>query len=1778
MRKVKKWLALLVATMLALQPLAFPVSAAPADDVAPPEAWGPIPTETQLQYHEEELSAFIHFGVNTFTGVEWGNGRENPNVFHPTGLDTDQWVKALKDAGFERIIMIGRHHDGFCLWNSDYTTQDVASSTDFQATQAARGQSGDVLEELSKSCTKYDMDMGFYLSPWDANNPTYGYGSGTDEETDSNGDYNEYYMNQLREVLGNPKYGNNGKFVEVWMDGAKGSGAAAQHYKFQEWFDLIEELQPGAVVFSPYGSTIRWIGNESGKAGDPCWSKLDQQRQRNYYDTYGGDEAAYLNSGDPNGDIWSIGECDVSLTSGWFWKSGKQPKSMEELTDIYFKSVGRGQPLLLNVPPDTTGVLPQDFVDRVAELGETIRDTFRTDLTKQDGVTAEATAVRGNSPDYAASNVLDDNADTYWTMDDGQTTGSITIDLGGTKLFDIVSIEEYIKLGQRISEFTVDVHTDSGWKEFGSGYTIGAKRLVRSTPVRADQVRINITGSQAVPLIENVGVFKAEGAFEQESVMPEGLSMIDDREFARSGNWNLETIDGVNETGMWANPGAEASFTFTGTKAWIVGTKDPNHGTMDVYVDGDLVATPNAYQPNRALKQILYTTDDLPYGEHTVRMVCKNKATGLDAAFVLDNQGAGMFEIDPASYTVNEAGTQDVTIKRVGGTDGEVTVDFQTAPDTAVHGRHYNDVSKTVTFEDGQDTATVTVEAIENTEVTGDLRFYAEIVNPGGGAILGFNTRADVIIKDNDLVDKNALKTALDAANAENEGWYTPATWEAFAQAREEAQAVYDNPDATGEQVGTALTNLQNAQEALEPRAAYTAEDPFVLPRTSEGTKLAEAEFFTLVPISGDKYVRIEEDDGASNGKKVGWMEPGNVIKLPYVAPNAGTYTVNCRYQSGRLSEATANTINWSGEHIQSGSVSVYGDSSAPYKEIQFDLVITEPGAGELVITADSHAGPNLDKFEFTAKDLLANTYTITASAEEHGIITPSGAVSVEEGDSQTFTMTADRGYEVADVLVDGQSAGAVSSYTFEDVAGDHTIVVSFRAMDHYGENNPVVLNQDATPVHVEAELLEFGGEGALVEENSYASGGKAVGWLGNCGDHGNAWLNLWVEVPADGVYDITLSCMAGAPNVLYYENLDKTIAGSISCENTYPNFAEQTIQVELKKGVDRLKFYNDETSTANLDKFTITAVQPELSVISVTNPEPQTVAYGTPFAELNLPETVEVALSDGSTADAAVAWEEDGYQPEAGTYTIPGVLTLPEGVQNPENLQAEATVVVEPEQEPSAHLFFVQWNENADLEVEGNVESVIMDRDGVYSAKVMANEALQLHFTPVDRVFSAVTCNGETVPFEADGFTYSVTMPNENTKLYFQFAVVNKTILEAALDVANAVTEEELAGLADTARENFLEARAAAQEVYEDDGATQAQVNAAWKCLIEAIQYLEFEKGDVDSLGKLLEIASEIDPELFTESSYEGFEEAYQSAQDVYAQGGDALKADVEEAYQALEDALNRLVFRADLSSLQSLVDYANSLHMDEYRPEGQEAFQEALAAAEAILEQGAGDVTQEAVDEAALALTQAIKDLRKIPDRDALKDLIAQVEGMDLSDYTAASVQALNASVHAAKQVLDDPEATPQQVAGAYDDVEEKVGQLETKKHDGSHSGGSSGGSSSGSTSGTGTATATTSPVIPNIPVAQTQVYVVSDTTLPFTVKRGSAYCFKMTVMGSATAVPSFTVGNGDVLKTQFVAKIGNDYYFRVWATGAPGSSTGVYTTLPGQNPQMHCVVHVG
>lgn len=701
-----------------------------AQCVDPPAPYGAVPVAGQLAYHREELSAFIHYGMNTYTGVEWGTGKEDTNWFKPTNLDTDQWVRTLKEAGFQRIIMIGRHHDGFCLWKSKYTEHDVENSAEFQETSKKLGQSGDVILELSKSCTKYDMNMGFYLSPWDANSPDYG------KEVE----YNEYYMNQLEEIIGDPKYGNNGKFVEVWMDGAKGTGAADQKYWFDKWFELIERLQPGAVVFSPYGSTIRWIGTESGKAGDPCWSKLNKERQRKHYDETGGDEPAYLNTGDPEGDIWSVGECDVSLTSGWFWKEGKVPKSMAELCDIYFSSVGHGQPLLLNVPPNKEGKMPDDFVARTHEFGLTVRNTFQTNMAFGQGVTATASSERG--PEYAASNVLNDNTDKYWTMADSELTGTLEIDLGKMMTFDVISISEHIPLGQRVINFKTEVHTNSGWSEHAQSNTIGAKRLIRSYPVTADKIRFTFTKCYAVPVIESVGVFKAYGAFAMGDGFPAELTEVDYTQIEKSGGWNEEESAITTD-----RSGAFATLKFKGSMCWVSGTVDPKFGNMNVYIDDQKVDTVSLQGGSHEQRQKLFGSSDLAFGEHTLKVeAAENKKIAIHSFYYLGNDGVGMFELESANYYVKKGESVTLKVKRVGGTTGKTTVTFQTAPDTAVHGRHYRDITVDLTFADGESVKEVTVETINHTEVVGNLTFYGQIVDPKNGAILGFNSSSVITI------------------------------------------------------------------------------------------------------------------------------------------------------------------------------------------------------------------------------------------------------------------------------------------------------------------------------------------------------------------------------------------------------------------------------------------------------------------------------------------------------------------------------------------------------------------------------------------------------------------------------------------------------------------------------------------------------------------------------------------------------------------------------------------------------------------------------------------------------------------------------------------------------------------------------------------------------------------------------------------------------------------------------------------------------------------------
>lgn len=700
-----------------------------------PEPWGPLPTKDQARYHHEELSAFIHWGMNTFTGVEWGSGNEDPNLFRPTKMDTDQWISTLKEAGFKRVLMIGRHHDGFCLWKTKYSDHQVNESKDFQTISAILHQSGDVIEEISKSCTKYDMDMGFYLSPWDVNSSYYG-----DEVL-----YNEYYMNQLTEILGDKKYGNNGRFVEVWMDGAKGTGQKDQKYWFTQWFDLIESLQPGCVIFSPYGSTVRWVGNENGKAGSPCWSRLNQSRQRYMYDQGISEDTSYLNQGDPIGDIWSVAECDVSLTSGWFWKAGKVPKSMAQLADIYFNSVGHGQPFLLNVPPNTDGVIPDDFVNILRTFKSAVDQSFSTNFAAQPGVKITSSSYRGSDPKFQPENVVDQKNSTYWALDDDQLTGWIQIDFGQQRQFDAVTVSEHIELGQRISKFIVEYNVDgtSAWQTFEEATTIGAKRICRQFPVKAKQVRVTVLESQATPVIESIGVFKLRGEFALGDGIPVGLDETLTSEMETTKTWTTES------EGIWTKEvGATATATVTGSRVYIVGIVDPGHGDMNVYIDDQKVGTANTNRPSRATRQLLFQTSDLSNGQHTVKVECASKAIAIHGFYTVNNNEKGIFELESDTYSVEKGRNVTLRVKRVAGTKGKSSIIFQTSPGSAVHGRHYVDLTANLTFNEGDTYKDVTVQTINNTEGAGQVSFYGEILDATDGALTGFNHTSTITIFD----------------------------------------------------------------------------------------------------------------------------------------------------------------------------------------------------------------------------------------------------------------------------------------------------------------------------------------------------------------------------------------------------------------------------------------------------------------------------------------------------------------------------------------------------------------------------------------------------------------------------------------------------------------------------------------------------------------------------------------------------------------------------------------------------------------------------------------------------------------------------------------------------------------------------------------------------------------------------------------------------------------------------------------------------------------------
>jgi len=456
-----------------------------------------VPSARQLRWQELELTAFFHFGINTFTNREWGDGKEDISLFNPTDMDADQWVKTVKDAGFKQVIITAKHHDGFCLWPSKYTQHSVKN------TPWKEGK-GDVVKEVSIACKKYGIGFGVYLSPWDRNAAFYG----------DTKEYNEYFINQLTELL--TQYG---KVDEVWFDGANGEGPNGKKpdYHFNDWYKLIRKLQPSAVI-AVMGPDVRWVGTESGEGRLTEWSVVpaDAQMQEAIasgsqkdltFAPQGNMMANDLGSREKlmqaKGLVWYPAETDVSIRPGWFYHPAEDSlvKTPESLMNIYLSSVGRNSVLLLNIPPDTKGQLNKNDVENLLGFGKLRKKTFENNLAKGasvKGLTAKITTLlldAKNTTSYAGSNT--------------DTTTTLEFNLSGTKTFDILLLQENIRVGQRVEKFVLETWQNNDWKKITEGTTVGYKRIIQFPAVAAAKVRLRILASRLNPLIAEFGLYKS---------------------------------------------------------------------------------------------------------------------------------------------------------------------------------------------------------------------------------------------------------------------------------------------------------------------------------------------------------------------------------------------------------------------------------------------------------------------------------------------------------------------------------------------------------------------------------------------------------------------------------------------------------------------------------------------------------------------------------------------------------------------------------------------------------------------------------------------------------------------------------------------------------------------------------------------------------------------------------------------------------------------------------------------------------------------------------------------------------------------------------------------------------------------------------------------------------------------------------------------------------------------------------------------------------------------
>ena len=1573
-----------------------------------------VPDANQFRYQKEELAAFCHFGPNTFNEIEWGEhyGNKAPSEIFKLekDFDAETMVKTLKDAGFKKLIVTAKHHDGFCIWDSAHTIYDVKEA----GYKDANGQS-DILAEISKACTDQDMDMGLYLSPWDIHDESYGYkdknGRALVEEVTENGkkvnrpieghdwkwvyendekDYNKYYKDQLEEILSNPKYGNKGKFVEVWMDGAKGSGAGYQEYNFKDWFATIQRYEGKGVdgrdadcmLFGAEAyTTVRWIGNEHGLAAKDTWSKSTVDDKAN---TINSNNVGGYTVGFEDGNKWTVPEADARITSGWFWGTQKNtPKSMEELSNMYFNSVGHNATLLLNVPPNNQGKVDEAILKRVEEFGKNIKETFKTNMAKAQGASVKVSSVRGNAKTFKPGNMVDEDDNTYWTTDEKSHKGEILIDLGKKTNFDVVSIEEAIQNGQRINKYKVEYRegTEGNWTLLEEGKTIGAKRLCRTSEVSAQQIKITVeTPEGKVPMISEVGVYKAAEDMEKPNPVPKGMDVIDisDKDisdkkgFTFKSGWTDESgPQYINGTNTWANKDAEFELKFTGTKGYLFGTVDPGHGRAEVTVDNGTPVVINTNAQKRATGQILFETDDLADGEHTIKVKVLDKALGVEAAAAINNGGKGMIELEEGSYTMNENETRELKVKRVGGTTGTIIAKLQPNPGSAIQDDFNTELNPTITLGEGVKETTAQVQTKRNTNKTGDRDFTVELVEPSEGTILGFNKKAKITIKDMES-NENALADLVKECESYKKDWFT-ARWDAFEVALKNAKAVLEKQGATPEERNEAASVLQASKDGLVKREKYTTEDPFNFPWRENANATLEAEFAELHNTGGDSEkwkLSVSDGDWASNKKFINCLNGDDTITIPYKVEKPGTYHVKLTYRSG----SADNSLAWKDDagNIKAGSVVAGNTDANVTKTVDFDIVAEKAGSGVLTLEGDTKDAPQLDMFEITpGDDIQRAEFTVNASVEgEGGTITPNGATTVTEGNDVTFKITPDKTHKVADVLVDGESVGAVTSYTLKDVKKDATIVAKFAPASYTEENRfnfPTEVNGTASTA--EAEHFELKNTGAddekwklEVKDADWASNGYFVNAM-NSGDQ----IILPYHAEKPGKYKATVQFRSGdTNNGLTWAEKDNKIAAQTEVVKVGAGDGAQathTQDIEFvvnEAGDGTLVFTAPEKNAPQLDKFDITLVEEKAPV--VVNKDALKAAIN----------TAKEALK-----------EEDKYTEES-VKALKDAVAEAEKVVADENATQEsvdaATKAVEEATKGLAEKPAPEVNKDALKAAINTAKEALKEADKYTEESVKALEAA---VAEAEKVVADENATQESV----DAATTAVEEATRSLTEKPAVPEVNKDALKAALAEA-AQKLENAENFTEESVKALKEAMDLAQSVLDNPEANQAEADAATTAVRTAIENLqvkppvqkEFTITAVAHGGGIIDPSGAVKVEegkdqVFTIQPYEGFE-----VKEVFV-NGESVGAVTEYKFEAVRaDASIEVFFaekeavQADKTKLNESIAAAEELlkHAEDYVPEDIQNLMEVLEAAKAVAADPA--VTQETVDAAQNALDAAM------------------------------------------------------------------------------------------------------------------------------------------------------------------------------------------------------------